>query len=604
MKRLGAVAVSSGLVLGLPVAVQASPPDHPVKVSNYAPMDPTAEVTFYLGLKRNDNEAIRQLKRRSNPKHTYYRHWLSQKKVAKKYGASAATVAQLSGYLAARGISVNLDKSGVFARITGQVQTIETTFGSPIIYEDANNIRYIAALPSQPPVVPQEIQSVVQEVAFYALQQLPAVSALSAQSNVGASPAGSVPAPVNEGIPIGACEQVKSDPNLMTFEQAAKAYTIDKVRAKLGYGLKKKGDLRKPKAPTAGIIGGGQGFSQVAADVSANCLGWGAKPGRVVMTDGMLTPLPAGQEGDLDLQMISAMVRRTTKITTYERIMDPPTAFLALYAALNDPKLPSVLSTSYGQCEIGLNQPEDVPVVQLYESALMRLALVGTTVFVAAGDVGSSGCMRTSTDSQLAAVYPATSRYVTAVGGTRLVLDKANRRADEVVWNDSAFVGGNFANNPGSAQEAGSGGTSILFKRPWWQDASSAANRTVPDISVHGSGAPAWPIFETPGTSGDGLQNVWGSSSSAPLVAAAFALINAQERTEGQPNLGFINPWLYSIKKPYRNGFFDVVSGNNDLYNVGCCTARRGYDQASGIGVPKFAKLQQLVVPKGVRKRR
>lgn len=283
------------------------------------------------------------------------------------------------------------------------------------------------------------------------------------------------------------------------------------------------------------------------------------------------------------------MLRRTTKISIYESLGFDASWFLSFAAALNDPKLPPVLTTSYSLCEKEFSDPATRPILRLTESVLLRLAVIGTSVFVSSGDKGSSGCAQLGNGDELAVGYPASSAYVTAVGGTRLVLDKANRRVNEVAWNDSDFVGGNFVYR---SDQAGGGGTSTLFKRPWWQtgNTGSKSRRTVPDISAHASGAPAWPIYFADFSNWHNWAGISGTSLSTPVVASGFALIAAKELTEGRPKLGLINPWLYSTQ---QRGLFDVIAGNNDLYQQGCCNAKKGYDRATGLGVPKFANLQK-----------
>ena len=41
----------------------------------------------------------------------------------------------------------------------------------------------------------------------------------------------------------------------------------------------------------------------------------------------------------------------------------------------------------------------------------------------------------------------------------------------------------------------------------------------------------------------------------------------------------------------------EVGSGTNDLNGVGCCTATKGFDEASGLGVPNFAEIAQHLPP-------
>jgi subtilase family serine protease len=206
-------------------------------------------------------------------------------------------------------------------------------------------------------------------------------------------------------------------------------------------------------------------------------------------------------------------------------------------------------------------------------------AIVGTTVVVAAGDHGSSMCGAAyAEDSGEPSVwYPSSSAWVTSVGGTRLALKPDNTRRNERVWNDLPYTEGWPAPAP-----AGSGGTSLVFSRPWWQAGSTPAGpRAVPDVALLGAVRPGWPIVY-----GGDLFTVGGTSGGAPFLAANLAAMSAHQRAKGYPSIGFANAWFYSAAAGTKPAFFDVTTGSNAVELVGCCSAYVGYDMASGLGVP------------------
>jgi hypothetical protein len=43
--------------------------------------------------------------------------------------------------------------------------------------------------------------------------------------------------------------------------------------------------------------------------------------------------------------------------------------------------------------------------------------------------------------------------------------------------------------------------------------------------------------------------------------------------------------------------FYDVVSGSNDLKKVACCTATKGFDEVSGLGVPNLIAIARDLPP-------
>ena len=75
-------------------------------------------------------------------------------------------------------------------------------------------------------------------------------------------------------------------------------------------------------------------------------------------------------------------------------------------------------------------------------------------------------------------------------------------------------------------------------------------------------------------------------------MAANLARLDSVQRAAGRPVLGLANGWLYTLAARNVPAFYDVTRGDNDLDGVGCCSARAGYDAASGLGVPDGAVLQ------------
>jgi kumamolisin len=228
-------------------------------------------------------------------------------------------------------------------------------------------------------------------------------------------------------------------------------------------------------------------------------------------------------------------------------------------------------------------------------------------VFAAAGDTGSTACgvdlPSGTTALPLTAVnFPASSPYATAVGGTNISLDPANKLTEQVTWNDvpvTLFGGG--------------GGTSIRFKRPWYQRGKrhhqGAATRIVPDISALADIVPGYAIYCTNAECGSpptGWLQVGGTSAATPLMAGGVLLATQRALRAGQAPLGLINPLLNQLgkgRKPAR-ALSDVRIGDNDVgpltpadagggAPVGCCHAEVGFDHATGWGslkIPGFAK--------------
>jgi kumamolisin len=110
--------------------------------------------------------------------------------------------------------------------------------------------------------------------------------------------------------------------------------------------------------------------------------------------------------------------------------------------------------------------------------------IVGSSIFVAAGDGGSTSC--NSTIKGASQEFAASAPWATAVGGTRLILNSSNQRANEVAWNDKAY----------GVAAGGGGGISTVFKRPWYQNGlTTSTRRVVPDFALLADIQPGWPVM-------------------------------------------------------------------------------------------------------------
>jgi hypothetical protein len=83
-----------------------------------------------------------------------------------------------------------------------------------------------------------------------------------------------------------------------------------------------------------------------------------------------------------------------------------------------------------------------------------------------------------------------------------------------------------------------------------------------------------------------------GTSFSSPLMAGAYVVLEQDVLAHHLRAIGSFNPTLYRVfaDQAVRSGVFnDVVHGTTDLLHLGCCKARPGFDEASGLGsVPRL----------------
>lgn len=192
---------------------------------------------------------------------------------------------------------------------------------------------------------------------------------------------------------------------------------------------------------------------------------------------------------------------------------------------------------------------------------------------VAAGDAGSSDGEE---DHRSHVDFPASSSWVLACGGTRLIAQDGKIKS-ETAWNDGASGG------------ATGGGVSSYFPEPAYQShlkipkpagSRNQTGRGVPDVAGVADPETGYRVFV------DGVESVVGGTSAvAPLWAALIALCNEQLGK----NLGWLNPKLYgtlSLQQSLR----DVTSGNNGAFH---CS--KGWDCCTGLGTPNGTALLEVL---------
>ncbi|MEU0785757.1 carboxypeptidase regulatory-like domain-containing protein [Streptomyces sp. NPDC006173] len=173
--------------------------------------------------------------------------------------------------------------------------------------------------------------------------------------------------------------------------------------------------------------------------------------------------------------------------------------------------------------------------------------------------VASSG------DSNYGVSFPAAAPHVTAVGGTSLVSDPDTARGwSEAVWNS-------HGGGPGS-------GCSQVQPKPSFQKDTGCAHRTVADVSAVADPVTGVAVYDTYGsTYGTGWGQYGGTSASAPIIAATYAL--------GGAMLGGTYPNSYPYA--HTDSLNDVTMGSNGTCEPSyLCTAKPGYDGPTGLGTP------------------
>lgn len=185
------------------------------------------------------------------------------------------------------------------------------------------------------------------------------------------------------------------------------------------------------------------------------------------------------EEMSLDLAMASAACP-TCRLALVEAQNANPTV---LAKAVDDAAAlsPAAISNSYGIPDRSRNASQD-----------SHYNHPGIAIVASTGDDGS-------------VQYPASSAYVTAVGGTALRRDSSARGWHESVW------------------YASGAGCSASIAAPQWQTGTGCTTRAVPDVSFVATLNPGIAVYDS---NDGGWIVVGGTSVGAPFVAGLYAQAN------------------------------------------------------------------------------
>ncbi len=499
---------------------------------------------------------LEALQDRSGPQ---YHKWLTPEQYAERFGVSGSDLEALTAWLERMGFTdVEPARSRTFVSMSGTAAAVRYAFGAAIHrYRVAGTVRYANA---GAPALPRELEGVIGGIRG-----------------------------LNDFRPR---PHARLRPRLTSsvtgnhFMAPGDFATIYNVWALYSGGLDGTGQRIAVVGQSAIQL------SDIAAFQTAS--GLPVKNPQIVVTG----PAPGSNAGDaeetdLDIEWAGAVARGATIV-----LVEAQDAFTAATYAIDNNVAP-VLSITYGACEVAL-APSDINSL----NSLFQLANAqGITVVAASGDSGASDCDTTSPTHGLAVDFPASSPYVTGVGGTEFQegagaywssTNGANGGSalsyiPEAAWNDSGA----------GVLSATGGGASGVFTKPPWQQGTGVPGdgfRDVPDIALNASPNHDGYVICSGGSCTNGFRGASGSfdvmggtSCGAPTFAGIVALIN-QETGSSQGN---VNPTLYSLASISTDAFHDVTMGNNQAPcaagSPGCngtqgYTAGPGYDQTTGLG--------------------
>jgi len=265
-------------------------------------------------------------------------------------------------------------------------------------------------------------------------------------------------------------------------------------------------------------------------------------------------------EWDLDSQDILAMTGQT-QYYFYNANSLSDSDLQTIYNDVVSDNVLKAIDVSLGECE---TSAQSSGAASSNDTTFKSAVAQGQTFFVSSGDSGADECG----NGGITPSWPASSQYVTAVGGTELYTSPNTTWQSETVWNNL------------SSNEGATGGSPSTFEPiPSWQKSvagiTDQTHRGVPDIAFDASPVSGALVY----VDGQANQQIGGTSLAAPLAAGMWGLVLQAKGT----SLGFASPVIYQVAQSsssnYAAAFHDVTSGNNSGEN-----AATGWDYTTGWG--------------------
>jgi subtilase family serine protease len=532
--------------------------------------DGNAGIGFRVYLGWNNASAAEALARAvSDPHNSSYGHYLTPAQFHQQFAPSQAQVGQVQSWLRSQGFNVNYTPgNNHYVSAEGTVAQAATAFGSSFgLYKVRGQT---VRSPSSEVSVPSSLAATIQGIV--GLDDSAVFVETHHIVDKNAPPSGGFRnAPPLSGYwaefvsPYAYPAGFTSLTNPTTAPWSVKGHTPDQIKG--AYGI-------------SGYDGAGQTVAIIDAYASPTILDdvnqWSTNRGLPTMKPGQLVQVvppgvynrpenpkqdPQGWYGEetLDVEAVHGMAP-AAKIV----YVGAPNNYQDLDAAMNhvvDKHLAQIVTNSYG-----FPTTELLPFgyVKPMEDTLIQAAIEGIGVYFSSGDNGDE----TARFGFATADWPASSPWVTAVGGTSLGVSQANTRAIETGWGTSTYSCNKttlVCTRSGWLYGAG-GGVSPVFAKPSYQAALNLSGRGVPDVAALGDPQTGLLVGQTqsfPEGNHYDEYRIGGTSLSSPIFAGLMALA---DQAAGHPH-GFANPLFYA----HSGAFYDVLS-------VKTAVARRNFN--------------------------
>lgn len=575
------------------------------------PVEPSRSmrITMLFVPSAQQEQALQQLiAEQQDKKSPNFHKWLSPEEYAQRFGLSQGDIDKISAWLESQGFRVRYVARGRdFLSFDGNAVQVESVFRTAIHSFSVNGRLHFANTTS--PMIPAVLNGVIGGFRglhdFFPhpmLKQHPGYTVTINNSTYHFLAPGDIATIYDINSLYQASPAIDGTGEKVVIAGQSDVYLADLNDFRTAFGFSSISGCTMD--PTKTII---QAGSCSSGNFEMVVPGTASDPG---LSPGDLS------ESDLDIEWIGSVARgaEIVFVTSSNGVDDS-----ASWAI--DNKLAPVISYSYGLCEAFVTAPS----IATDEATYQKATTEGISMFAAAGDSAAAECDGDNgtypAQLGLSVSYPASSSYVTGVGGTEFdegsgsywnasnsaTGGSAKSYIPETAWNDSALPGiDSFDGTGGGPSNCafGSGMTSVSgpnggpfsfeicnapasggFPKPSWQTGITPSDsvRDVPDISFSASNvndvyivcAPQSEVVNgstsSTSTCVNGINSAltqfnppsaFGGTSAATPVAAGMAVL-ANQYLNATSGLGSINQQLYTLYKSNPSAFHATLSTNN-----------------------------------------
>lgn len=604
----GSVSLAASMVaMTGAVAASAGPTPSPSRVALHGSMAPAkarshpagsisanSRVSFGLTLALSDPAGAKSFVQAvSSPGSASFHKYLTDAQWLARFGPTQAELSKTESWLRQQGFTIGqVPKDRLFVPASGTAQQVQKAFGTKLGYFHVNGHK--VRLADRTLTVPSQVAGAVSGV--LGVNQYLATTSLARQGAApkATKPADSEPAPpaaFANPQPCAAFWGQKTDTT-----DAASLYTPFKTASYDICGYKPaqlRGAYQLNSAVSSGNDGSGVTVAIVDAYDSPTLLKDAQKyfkmndPAHPLSSGQFFNAAPATvddvaecdgsgwfPEQALDVESSHAMAPGANILYVGAQDCQDTSLLSAVQTAVTSGA--SVVSDSWGDTLGDLLA--DSGTKTAFDNTFMLADATGVSVLFSSGDSGDNFA-----DFGLAAPdYPASSPFITSVGGTTLEVNAVEGRKAEFGWStaEQLMCTSQPKRNCGSAtspegslafNSGAGGGTSFTYTQPFYQagvvpDSLALRNenlfgpvplRVEPDIAMDADAQSGMLIGLTeafPHSVRFGEFKEGGTSLASPLMAGVIA---DADQAAGAP-LGFINPLIYQASTTHPEAFRDI----------------------------------------------